>query len=36
MCLSAVAMNGHPECLRLLLSNNNQQINVDAQDSNGQ
>lgn len=29
-------MNGHPECLRLLLSNNDQHINVDAQDINGQ
>lgn len=29
-------MNGHPECLRLLLNNNDQHIDVDAQDSNGQ
>lgn len=38
MCvrLSATATNGHPECLRLLMSNNNQHINVDAQDISGQ
>lgn len=34
--LHAAAMNGHPECLRLLVNNNNQHINVNAQDSNGQ
>lgn len=31
-----VAMNGHPECLRLLMSTNDQHINVDVQDTNGQ
>lgn len=32
----SAAMNGHPECLHLLLSSNNQHINVDAQDNNKQ
>lgn len=38
MCvfLCAAAMNGHPECLRLLVSNNDQNMNVDVQDINGQ
>lgn len=34
--IHAAAMNGHPECLRLLVTNNDQHINVDAQDANGQ
>lgn len=34
--LSATAMNGHQECLRLLISSNTQHIDVDAQDVNGQ
>lgn len=33
--LSATAMNGHQECLRLLLSRS-QHVDVDAQDVNGQ
>lgn len=32
----AEAMNGHPECLRLLMSSNTQHIDVDVQDTNGQ
>ncbi|XP_039478411.1 serine/threonine-protein phosphatase 6 regulatory ankyrin repeat subunit A-like [Oreochromis aureus] len=34
--IHTAAVNGHPECLRLLLNNNDQHIDVDAQDSNGQ
>ncbi|CAL8361925.1 unnamed protein product [Arctogadus glacialis] len=32
----AAALNGYPECLRLLMSGNNQHTSVDVQDSNGQ
>ncbi|KAJ3609681.1 hypothetical protein NHX12_024194 [Muraenolepis orangiensis] len=32
----AAALNGYPECLRLLMSSNNQHTSVDVQDSNGQ